>query len=203
MKCLIMVDIQNDFIPGGSLPVPGGDRIIPAVNGIQGAFDLVVATQDWHPPEHLSFASNHPDRRPFETIILGDMEQTLWPDHCVQGSEGAAFPENLKTARIEAIFRKGMDPGIDSYSGFFDNGRLKNTGLAGYLREKGAKDLYFCGLAGDICVYFTVRDAVAEGFSSTLIVDAARPLDQEAYQKKILELRGMGVRVAGSEQMRP
>lgn len=202
MNCLIMVDIQNDFIPGGSLPVPGGDRIIPVVNGIQGTFDLVVATQDWHPPEHLSFASNHPGRRPFETITLGDIEQTLWPDHCVQGSAGAAFPGNLKTARVEAVFRKGMDPGIDSYSGFFDNGRQKTTGLAGYLMEKGAKNLYFCGLAGDICVYFTVRDAVAEGFSATLIEDAVRPLDEENYRKKILELREMGVKVAGSEQIR-
>ncbi len=201
MKTLVMVDIQNDFIPGGSLPVPGGDGIIPTVNSIQDKFDLVVATQDWHPPDHLSFASSHAGRKPFERIKLGEVEQTLWPDHCVQGSTGAEFPMNLEMNRVEAIVRKGVEREIDSYSGFFDNGHLRSTGLSGYFREKGARDLYFCGLAGDICVYFTIMDAVNEGFYATLIEDAAPGLVAEDYRRKIRELQEMGVKVISSDRI--
>ena len=201
MKTLIIVDIQNDFIPGGSLPVPGGDGIIPVVNRIQGRFDLVLATQDWHPPNHLSFASNQPGRKPFETITIGEIDQTLWPDHCVQGSKGAEFPPELEMDRVEAIIRKGVQQRIDSYSGFFDNGHLKATGLSGYLKERGANKLFFCGLAGDICVYFTILDAVNEGFSATLIQDAACPLDMGDYQNKIKVLRKKGVKVIRSHQI--
>jgi len=201
MKTLIIVDIQNDFIPGGSLPVPGGDGIIPVVNRIQDRFDLVLATQDWHPPNHLSFASNQPGRKPFETITIGEIDQTLWPDHCVQGSKGAEFPPELEMDRVEAIIRKGVQQRIDSYSGFFDNGHLKATGLSGYLKERGANKLFFCGLAGDICVYFTILDAVNEGFSATLIQDAACPLDMGDYQNKIKVLRKKGVKVIRSHQI--
>jgi len=201
VKALVIVDVQNDFIPGGSLPVPGGDGVIPVINRIQERFDLVVATQDWHPPDQVSFASNHEGKMGFETITLGGVDQTLWPDHCVQGSNGADFHPDLETNRIEAIFRKGVDPWIDSYSGFFDNDHKKSTGLTGYLRGKGVSELYLCGIAGDICVYFTARDALEEGFSVTLVEDAAHPLDREDYKKKLKELREKGVKVSRSEKI--
>ena len=201
MKTLILIDIQNDFIPGGSLPVPGGDEIIPAVNAIQDKFDLVVATQDWHPQNHMSFASNHAEKKPLEETRVAGMQQTLWPDHCVQDSKGAEFHPGLITQKIEAIFRKGMDPEIDSYSGFYDNGHKKSTGLAGYLHEKGANDLYFCGLAADVCVYFSIKDALAEGFSATLIEDATRALDNKKFAKMKKELQELGMKVTDSKKL--
>jgi len=193
MKALIIVDVQNDFMPDGSLAVPDGDAIVPVINRISKKFDLVVATQDWHPPEHKSFASNQKGRQSFEIIDLNGIAQTLWPDHCVQGTSGADFYPGLDTRPVEAIFRKGIDPEIDSYSGFYDNQHLKSTGLAGYLREKGVTDVYGCGLAGDICVCDTLKDALKCGFVTTLIADAAKPLDEkiyEAVQKKIIENNG-------------
>ena len=192
MKALIMIDIQNDFLPGGSLPVPGGDRIIDVVNKISGKFDLVVATQDWHPVDHKSFASSHPGHKAGDRIMVGDIEQILWPDHCVQGTKGAMFPGGLNFNMAEAIFRKGMNTGIDSYSGFYDNGHLKSTGLAGYLREKDVIDVFLCGLAGDICVYYSALDAVKEGFKTWLIEDATQPLDKENFThlKSVLIKKG-------------
>ena len=133
MKALLIIDVQNDFLPGGALAVPAGDEIVEVINEMQGHFDLVVATQDWHPSNHGSFASAHEGKKPFEVGTLGGMDQVLWPDHCVQGSPGAAFSESLAQNAIEAVFRKGTDPGIDSYSGFFDNGRLKAKGVGAYL----------------------------------------------------------------------
>lgn len=195
MKTLVIVDVQNDFIPGGSLGVPEGDLIVPVINRILPAFDLVVATQDWHPQEHMSFASNHPGKEEFEKIQLQGLDQVLWPDHCVQESAGAAFHRDLNMRPVAAIFRKGMDPGIDSYSGFYDNGHQKSTGLAGYLREKGAKSLWFCGLAADICVYFTMKDAMEEGFDVHLVKDAVRPLVQEEFEKQMEALRSDGVKI--------
>jgi nicotinamidase/pyrazinamidase len=191
MQALVLIDIQNDFIPGGALEVPEGNLIIPLINDHIHAFDLVVATQDWHPKEHMSFASNHLGRAPFEEINWHGMPQRLWPDHCVQGTFGAAFPEELNQNPISTIIRKGMDPDIDSYSGFYDNGHKVNTGLAGYLREKGVKELYFCGLAADICVYYSILDALNAGFTVTLFLDATRPLNMEAFkrQQKELELK--------------
>jgi len=193
MKALIIVDVQNDFMPDGSLAVPDGDAIVPVINRISGKFDLVVATQDWHPPEHKSFASNHKGRQPFETIDLNGISQTLWPDHCVQGTPGADFHPGLDTRPVEAIFRKGINPEIDSYSGFYDNQHLKSTGLAGYLREKDVTEVYGCGLAGDICVYDTLNDALKCGFPTILIADAARALDEKNYetaQKDLLKNNG-------------
>ena len=192
MKALVLVDVQNDFIPGGSLEVPGGDRIIEPINRIQEQFELVIATQDWHPPDHVSFASNHEGLKPFDVIDLNGMDQILWPDHCVQGTEGAQFHPNLETNRIEAVFRKGTSPYIDSYSGFYDNGHQKTTGLAGYLREKGARHLYFGGLAADICVYFTIKDAMEEGFKVTLIEDAVCALIDKDYEDRKRDLRELG-----------
>ena len=165
MKALIIVDVQNDFMPGGQLEVPQGNIIVPIINRLQKCFDLVVTTQDWHPQNHKSFASNHLNKKPFDKIVLNGLEQILWPDHCVQGSEGAEFHPEMETNNIAAIFRKGMDPETDSYSGFYDNGHKISTGLAGYLKEKGVTEIYFCGLAADICVYYTIKDSLMAGFS--------------------------------------
>ncbi len=199
MKTLVLIDIQNDFIPGGSLPVPEGDEIIPVVNKIQDKFDLIVATQDWHPQNHMSFASNHNGKAQFEETEVAGMHQILWPDHCVQGSAGAEFHPELVTKKVEAVFRKGMDPEIDSYSGFYDNGHKKSTGLAGYLRGKGATDLYFCGLAADVCVYFSIKDALQEGFSATLIDDATRALNDDKFSEMKKELRELGMKSIKSD----
>ena len=179
MKALIIIDIQNDFLPGGALAVPGGDEIIPVVNKLQPYFDLVVATQDWHPPNHKSFAASHSGKSVFEKIELQGLEQVLWPVHCVQGSSGAEFSESLNMDRVEAIFRKGMNPEIDSYSGFFDNGHLKSTGLADYLKARKIKEVYLVGLAGDYCVFFSAKDALKEGFQTYYIKDATRSISDE------------------------
>jgi nicotinamidase/pyrazinamidase len=181
MKVLLVVDIQNDFLPGGALAVPKGDEIISIVNKLQDYFDLVVATQDWHPPDHKSFASNHPGKKPFDTIELNGLKQTLWPDHCVQGTIGAGFPSGLKMNKVEAIFRKGTDREIDSYSAFYDNGHRKSIGLAGYLRQRGVQHVYLTGLAGDICVYATAIDSLAEGFETYIVEDATRPLNEKNF----------------------
>lgn len=201
MKTLIIVDVQNDFMPGGALEVRKGDVIVPVINRILPKFDLVVATQDWHPSSHKSFAINHSNKKEFEVIQLNGLEQKLWPPHCIQGTAGAEFHRDLQTNSIEAIFRKGMDEEIDSYSGFYDNGHQKSTGLAGYLREKGAKDLFFCGLAADICVYFTLLDALKEGFNTTLIEDAAVPLLMEHYDDVKADIRSKKGKVIASEEI--
>lgn len=195
MKTLIIMDAQNDFMPGGTLAVPNGDVIVPVINKIINNFDLVVATQDWHPANHKSFASNHTGKHAFEKIMLNGIEQTLWPDHCVQGTPGAAFHPDLDTRPVEAIFRKGINPTIDSYSGFYDNCHQKSTGLAGYLHEKKVSDLYFSGLCADICVYFTIQDALIEGFNCFLIEDATQPLDQTEFQTLRNKLLYQGVKI--------
>jgi nicotinamidase/pyrazinamidase len=174
MKALILVDIQNDFLPGGALAVPGGDEIIPLVNRLQPAFDVVVATQDWHPAEHGSFAANHPGTAPGDRIELGGLPQILWPVHCVQGTQGAEFAQGLLREGWARIFSKGTNAAVDSYSGFFDNGHQQDTGLTDFLRERGVTDVYVVGLATDYCVKFTVLDAVAQGFRTYLIKDACR-----------------------------
>ncbi len=179
MKAFIIVDIQNDFLPGGALEVPGGDAIIPVVNKLQEKFPLVVATQDWHPEGHGSFASQHEGKKVFEKTTLGGIEQILWPDHCIKGTKGAELSADLNTGTIEGFFRKGTDPGVDSYSGFFDNGKKKSTGLAGYLKEKGVTDVYICGLAADVCVAFTALDAIDLNFKTFFINDATRPIDDK------------------------
>ncbi|HEY8512372.1 MAG TPA: bifunctional nicotinamidase/pyrazinamidase [Cyclobacteriaceae bacterium] len=203
MKALILVDIQYDFTTGGNLEVKEGEKIIPLVNKLQEQFELVVATQDWHPPNHLSFASNHPGRKPFETTSLDGLEQVLWPDHCVQGTHGAAFHDALDMKRVAAIFRKGMDPSVDSYSGFYDNGRRHNTGLAGYLRDRGVTDVFVVGLAGDYCVYFTARDALLEGFACTVIADATRPISEDGFRKATEDLKSHGGVITESRNVLP
>lgn len=174
MKALVVVDVQNDFLPGGALAVPDGDAVIPVVNRLMPVFPLVVATQDWHPPDHGSFAANHPGRAVFEQIELNGLPQTLWPVHCVQGTPGAELAAALARDRIARVFPKGTHPGIDSYSGLFDNGHRQSTGLGEWLRERGVTDLYVCGLATDYCVKFTALDAVQMGFKTHVIEDACR-----------------------------
>lgn len=195
MKALLLIDIQNDFIPGGALPVPGGDEIIDTVNQLQHKFDLVIATQDWHPTNHKSFASQHEGKQVFDTIEWNGMEQVLWPDHCVQGSDGAQFYSKLNMNRVEAIFRKGTNPNIDSYSGFYDNGHLKSTGLADYLRGKGVTAIYLVGLAGDYCVYFSAKDAIAEGFETYLIEDGIRAINNKDFEKAKQDIISKGARI--------
>lgn len=201
MKALLIIDIQHDFLPGGALAVPNGDRIIPVVNQLQPLFDLVVATQDWHPANHKSFASQHAGKKVFEMTQLQGLEQVLWPDHCVQGTRGADFPETLEQNRIEAVFRKGTDPEIDSYSGFYDNGHLKSTALADYLRGKGITEIYLVGLAGDYCVYFTAKDALQEGFATYLIEDATRPIDPDGFARAKVDILQKGGTVIQSRQL--
>ncbi|WP_303311925.1 bifunctional nicotinamidase/pyrazinamidase [Hymenobacter sp. BT730] len=181
MKALLLIDIQNDFVPGGALAVPDGDAIIPLVNALQTQFELVIATQDWHPAGHKSFASAHAGQAVFSTIELHGQSQVLWPDHCAQSTAGADLHPALETHRIETIFRKGMHPEIDSYSGFYDNGHLKSTGLADYLRGRGVTQVYLAGLAADYCVYFTAKDALAEGFETIVLADATRAISEEGF----------------------
>jgi len=173
---LLVVDVQNDFCPGGNLPVPDGDRIVPLVNRLSAQFPHVVFTQDWHTPAHASFASTH-HKQPFQTTPVAYGEQVLWPDHCVQGTPGAEFHRDLDVTRAEMIVRKGFRPGIDSYSAFYENDQRTTTGLAGYLRERGFRHVYLCGLAFDFCVKWSALDARREGFQATVIEDATRAID--------------------------
>jgi nicotinamidase/pyrazinamidase len=177
MKCLLIIDVQNDFLPGGSLAVPGGEEIIPVINSLLPDYPLSAATLDWHPPDHGSFAVNHPGQRCFGTISLHGIPQTLWPVHCVAFTGGACFAPSLHTGKISRIFPKGTDPDIDSYSGFFDNGRRAATGLAPWLQSMGVSRIDVCGLATDYCVRFTVLDALALGFSVRLLTHACRAVN--------------------------
>ena len=177
--CLIVVDVQNDFMPGGALAVPRGDEVVPLINRLAARFESVVLTQDWHPPGHASFASSHPGRKPFETIALGYGTQVLWPDHCVQGSRGAALHAGLDIPHAQLVVRKGHHRDIDSYSAFLEADRRTATGLAGYLKERAFAKLYVCGLAMDFCVAWTALDARAAGFDATVVEDACRAIDLE------------------------
>jgi nicotinamidase/pyrazinamidase len=201
MKTLVIIDVQNDFMPDGPLAVPKGDKIIPVINSIQNNFDLVVATQDWHPANHRSFATNNEGKNPFDQTDLHGKQQTLWPNHCVQGTKGAELHADLDSKRIAAIFRKGMDPEIDSYSAFYDNNHKLSTGLAGFLKEKRASDLYFCGLAADICVYYSILDSILEGFNAVLIEDTSSPLFPEKFDDIKCELAKLGVRIIKSQEL--
>jgi len=200
MNALILVDIQNDFLPGGALAVPSGDQIIPVVNRLQPRFDLVVATQDWHPTNHGSFAANHPGRTPGEIITLAGLPQILWPTHCVQETTGAEFAPTLDRTTWDRVFVKGTDPNIDSYSGFFDNGHRKATGLAEYLRDRGVTQVYVAGLATDYCVKFTALDAVAQGFQTYLISDACRGVNLQPgdVDRAIDEMKQAGIHIIDS-----
>jgi len=201
MNALVIIDLQNDFMPGGALAVPGGDEIVPLINGLQESFDLVIATQDWHPSGHASFASSHENKKEFEVIKLDGLDQVLWPEHCIQNSEGAEFHPDLNSSKIEAILRKGTDIKIDSYSGFYDNAHLKSTGLAGYLREKKVERIYFAGLAAEYCVYFSIKDAISEGFECILIEDATRALDEGEFEKARIDILRKGGKIVSSREL--
>ena len=174
---LVVVDVQNDFCPGGALEVPDGDVVVAAINRIAPRFSTRVLTQDWHPPGHRSFASSHPGRAPFETTELSYGEQVLWPDHCVQGTAGAAFHPGLATDGADLVLRKGFRPEIDSYSAFYENDRRTSTGLTGYLRARGISRLFFAGLATDFCVAYSAIDGAREGFESAVVEDGCRGID--------------------------
>jgi len=203
MNALILVDIQNDFLPGGALAVSEGDQIVPVVNRLQPRFELIVATQDWHPANHGSFAANHAGKTPGTMIDLNGLPQMLWPVHCVQGTPGAGFAPGLKQTTWARIFPKGTDTGIDSYSGFFDNGHRQATGLGEYLRGQGATDVYLTGLATDYCVKFTALDAVKLGFRTHLIADACRGVNLQPgdVDRAIAEMRAAGVAITTSEAL--
>jgi nicotinamidase/pyrazinamidase len=177
MKALIVVDIQNDFLPGGALAVPGGDQVIPVANELIPCFEHVYATQDWHPANHGSFAVNHPGRQPGDVVDLNGIEQVLWPSHCIQNSWGASFAPGLNTGRFERLFRKGIDPGIDSYSTFFDNAHRRSTGLGEYLEGKGIVEVYIMGLATDYCVLYSVLDARELGLTVRVVEDGCRGIE--------------------------
>ncbi len=200
MRALVLVDLQNDFCPGGALAVPEGDAVVAVANTLVPRFSLVVATQDWHPVGHGSFASSHPGMSPGDVVDLGGMPQVLWPDHCVQNSAGASFHSALDVAGVDHVVRKGTDAGIDSYSAFFDNGHLKDTGLAAYLEQRCAEELVIMGLATDYCVKFTVLDALGLGFGVTVISDGCRAVDlaEGDGARAFAEMRSAGARVLAS-----
>jgi nicotinamidase/pyrazinamidase len=203
MKALILVDIQNDFLPGGALAVPDGDAVIPVANKLQAVFPLVVATQDWHPANHGSFAASHPGKKVFEQIELNGLPQTLWPVHCVQNTKGADLANALDRNRIAKIFPKGTDAGIDSYSGLFDNGHRKSTGLGEWLKVQGVTEVFVCGLATDYCVKFTALDAVGMGFKTHFIEDASRGVNlrPDDVKNAIEEMKCAGIAIAQSADL--
>lgn len=201
---LLVVDIQNDFCPGGALAVPDGDAVVPVINGLMDVFDHVVLTQDWHPRGHRSFASSHAGKEPFDTVALEYGDQVLWPDHCVQGTEGAAFHEDLRTTPAQMVVRKGYRAEIDSYSAFFENDRKTPTGLAGYLRERGFGRVVLAGLAFDFCVRWSAEDAVKCGFDAVVIEDATRGIDLDGSVEDTRRLLDeLGVPLVRADAWRP
>ncbi len=203
MRALLLVDLQNDFLPGGALPVAEGDQVIPIANRLLPLFELVVATQDWHPPDHGSFAVNHPGCHPGEVIELDGLAQVLWPVHCVQYSSGAVFAPTLDMARISHVIQKGTDPQIDSYSGFFDNGHRRMTGLAELLHAHGVDALYILGLATDYCVKYTALDARQLGFITYLVLDGCRGVNLHPgdVDRAINEMQQHGVTLVCSDEV--
>ena len=203
MTALLLVDLQVDFMPTGMLPVAEGDRVVPIANALMPHYELVVATQDWHPANHGSFAANHPWRKPGQVIDLDGLPQVLWPIHCVQDSWGAELVADLQTEGIDKVIRKGTDPTIDSYSGFYDNGHRKSTELADYLRAQDVDTVHVMGLAADYCVKYTVLDAVVEGFGTVLIEDGTRgvELQEGDVASAIEEMRAAGAQVVSSTEI--
>ncbi|MDX1647970.1 MAG: nicotinamidase [Longimicrobiales bacterium] len=204
---LLVVDVQLDFLPGGSLAVEGGDQILAGMGQLMeaGPFRLQVATQDWHPPDHVSFASQHEGAEPMDVIELHGHDQTLWPDHCVRGTEGAELQPDLPWTRVEAVIRKGTSPDADSYSGFRNNwnadGERPSTGLAGYLRERGVETVYVCGLARDVCVRWTAEDAMDEGFRTRLLWDLTRSVDPSSDERLQRELEARGIEIVDARRI--
>lgn len=203
MTALLLVDIQNDFLPGGALAVHEGDQILPVVNQlIEKKFDIVIATKDWHPVNHSSFASTH-HKQPGDRILLNELEQILWPIHCLQHTPGAEFASQLNNAKIDKIFYKGTDQDIDSYSAFFDNGHRKSTGLAEFLREKKIRNIYIAGLATDYCVKYSALDGAKLGFNVFVVVDACKGVNLQPDDTKnaVDEMEQAGAKIVFSETL--
>ena len=204
-KALLIIDIQNDFCPGGALAVPGGDEIVPLVNELSGLdkFSKVIATQDWHPPDHISFASNR-DKEPFSEIEIDGIKQTLWPDHCVQASEGAYFHPDLDLKPVDLILRKGSNPAIDSYSAFLENDKKTETGLHYYLKGMDIEEICVCGLALDVCVYYSCLDGIKYGFKVNLLRDASRGIDQPdgSVDEALSDMEDKGVVITNSGKVK-
>jgi nicotinamidase/pyrazinamidase len=199
---LLVIDVQNDFCPGGTLAVPCGDEVVPVINRLAAAFAHVIVTQDWHPDGHHSFARAHPGRKPFETIELAYGRQTLWPDHCVQDTPGAAFHRDLHLPHAELVLRKGFRQSIDSYSAFYENDRQTPTGLASYLRERGFTRVFLAGLATDFCVHYSAVDARREGFAAVLVEDGCRAIDLEgSLADAMAKMRAAGVEFVTSDTL--
>jgi len=203
MKALIIVDLQNDFLPGGALPVPHGDEVIAVANELQRHFELVLATKDWHPPDHGSFAANHPGKKPGDRVILDGIEQILWPLHCVQNTRGAEFAAAFDTSRIADVFHKGIERNIDSYSTFFDNAHRRHTGLADYLKKRSIKEIYLTGLALDYCVKYSALDARHLGLNTHVILDACRGIELEGgdIDAALDEMKGAGATILKSSDL--
>ncbi len=200
-KALLIVDVQNDFCPGGALEVPDGDQVVPVINSLIDEFDIIIQTQDWHPDGHHSFASAHTGKDPYDTVEMDYGEQVLWPDHCVQGSHGAEFYPDLNTNKTQAIIRKGFRREIDSYSAFFENDQETMTGLTGYLRERNVKTLYATGLALDFCVKWSVLDGISQGFDLYVVEDAVKGIDLDGSVKASWnEMKGQGSKVIHSDE---
>jgi len=203
-RVLLVIDVQNDFCRGGSLEVPGGEQVVPVINLLTRRFRRIVATQDWHPPGHVSFASSHPGARPFQELELaGGLRQTVWPEHCLAGSRGAELHPGLEAAPLTLLVRKGARRELDSYSAFFENDRRTPTGLIGWLRELGAGEVFLSGLATDVCVYYSALDAVRLGLGVCLVQDACRGIDSPAgsLAARLDELRSSGVRLLSSTEV--
>ncbi len=202
MKALLIVDVQNDFCPGGALAVPDGDKVVPVINRLIDHFDAIIQTQDWHPKNHSSFASSHPEKNLYDVVEMKYGTQVLWPDHCVQGTKGADFHPDLKTDKTQVIIRKGFRREIDSYSTFFENDHKTTTGLAGYLKERGITDLYAVGLATDFCVKWSVIDGIDEGFNMHIVEDAVAGIDLDgSLEQAWKEMKEKGVIVTTSDQL--
>ena len=204
MEALILIDLQNDFMPGGALAVPAGDEVVAVANEMIGLFDLVVATRDWHPADHSSFAVNHPGHEPGEVIELDGLAQVLWPVHCVQNTFGAELVRGLDSSGIQHVFFKGTDPSIDSYSAFFDNAHRRATGLGDYLKDRGVDHVYLMGLATDYCVQFSALDAVKLGFRTTVIEDGSRGVELQPGDTRhaIDRMRNAGIEILASSEVR-
>jgi len=201
-SALLVIDVQNDFTPGGQLAVPEGDLIVPLINRLSGLFKQVIIAQDWHPTGHASFASSHPGRKPYDVIQLPYGDQVLWPDHCVQGTFGAEFHPKLDLPHAQLIIRKGCNPDIDSYSAFLEADRRTTTGLAGYLKERGIDTVYMVGLALDFCVMFSALDARAAGFNAFVVLDACRAIDMDGSLATAMErMQTAGVGLIQSNQL--
>jgi len=205
MKALIIVDLQNDFLPGGALPVPHSDEVIQLANETQSYFGVVLATQDWHPPDHGSFAANHKGKKPGDRIILDGIEQILWPVHCVQNTRGAEFAPSFDTSRIAHVFHKGTERNIDSYSTFFDNAHRRHTGLAHYLEKRSINDIYLLGLALDYCVKYSALDARQLGLNTHVIVDGCRGINLEPgdIDRALDEMKRAGTTILKSSDLQP